>query len=298
LNRPDHPKVLVVTKEATLGTHSAGILEGHGYYCQVMTAGTSDAIIEVREQLAREHFDLVFAQQHMSPDSAFDVLRYVNKAMGLAQPAVVCLAIDPTAHNAFIREGGASFVPLEPGEVDLRTVIEQGLREAKEYLRHRSTSKARVLQTVDRYTREGAFQVFIMDIFQELKYFGVRLAHGVIEKGKDIVCWEVNKLNQKEFVGVQIKLGDVHAAADGAGITALWAQSLEAFNSEIDFPDGKQVLDKFVVIASGTINEIARNKLTDFLRRHDCQRRVFFLDREEIADLVVTSCPALLERIE
>jgi hypothetical protein len=288
---------LVVTKEVALGFHSAAILKKRGYQPFVIKAGTDAAVTEVREQLVRQRFDVVFVQQHMSPDSAFDVLRYINKTDGPLRPAVVCLAIDPTSHNDFIREGGASFCLLQPGQLDFRESISNGLRESSEWIRAQSTSKTRVLQLIDDYTREDKFQGLILDIFHELNYFGIRLAHGVIEKGKDIVCWEVNKMNYKEFVGVQIKLGDVNAAADG-GITALWAQSIEAFSSEVDFGDGKHFLDKFAVIASGTINEIARYKLGDFLKNNHFQRRIFFLDREDIADLIVTSCPMLRMRIK
>ncbi|HUP63268.1 MAG TPA: hypothetical protein VNA69_22955 [Thermoanaerobaculia bacterium] len=291
-------RALVVTKEAYLGTQTVEFLKEQGYLCELVKAGTDTARQAVRNALSRNWFDLVIAQQRMSPYSASEVLREVNAANGFLRPAVVCLAYDASDRNTFIREGGGGFIMLEPGQKDLCDAIADGLSQVERYRQYQSTSKTKVRAFIDLFAREDKFQLFVEEIFHELKYSGVRRTHGPFEKGKDIVCYEVNKMSRNEYVGVQIKRGDVHASGGRRSLTDLWRQSLEAFNSRVAFPDGEHYLDKFIVIVSGRINELARDKLKDFLKSSHAHRRIFFLDREELADLVVTSCPALLATIE
>jgi DNA-binding NarL/FixJ family response regulator len=293
----DH-HALIVTKESELGAQSAMILQKQQYRCEVFQAGSASARDDVRNALSGKRFHLVIAQQRMSPYSASEVLHDVNAANGPVRPAVVCLAYDGSDRNTFIRDGGAGFILLEPGQKDLRDAIADALSQVQQHDQYQSSKKRRALEYIDRFVREDKFQHFIEEIFHELKYLGVRRTHGPTEKGKDIVCYEVNRMGRAEYVGVQIKLGDVHASGGRGSLTDLWRQSLEAFNSRVAFPEGTQYLDKFVVIASGRINELARDKLMDSLRSSHAHRRIIFLDREELADLLVSSCPALLASLE
>lgn len=288
----DH-RALVVTKESNLGEQSVAVLKTQLYECESIKADADTARDAVRSALAAHSFDLVIAQQRMSPYSASEVLRDVNATSGRTRPAVVCLAYDGSDRNTFIREGGAGFVVLEPGQVNLDSALSEGLRQVQQHRDFQRDQKNRVLMAIDRFGREDEFQLFVLDIFRELKYFGVRRTHGVIEKGRDLVCWELNRMARHEFVGVQIKLGDVHASSGGNSVTELWRQAIEAFHSPVPFPSGQQYLDKFVVIVSGRMNEIARTKLSDFVTSSHLQRRIHFFDREELADLIVTSCPEI-----
>jgi DNA-binding NarL/FixJ family response regulator len=292
----DH-HALIVTKEANLGAQSAKVLE-QDYACEVVVAGPSGTRDSVRRALTSTRFDIVIAQQRMSPYSASDVLRDVNAENGAMRPSVICLAYDESDRNTFIREGGAAFILLEPGRRDLQQAITEALRQVRQHRQFQSTNKLKVLAMIDGFTQEHDFQPFVVAIFQELRYAGVRLTHGPTEKGKDIVCYEVNKMGRNEYVGVQIKRGDVRSSGGKSSLTDLWRQALEAFNSPVHFDDGDHYLDKFVVIVSGTIKELARDKLSDFVKANHAHRRIFFLDREELADVVVMSCPQLMAAIE
>jgi CheY-like chemotaxis protein len=287
-------KALVVTKEPALARQVVDVLERRSFSCNVVEASTAASRDEVLRLLATTRFELVVAQQRMSPYSASEVLQDVNASDGTLRPAVVCLAHDASDRNTFIRRGGAGFIVVEPGKVDL----EEGFRQVERYRRDQSTNKSKVLRTIAEFAREDVFQLFILEVFEELNYSGIRRTHGPGEMGRDIVCCEVNRLNRKEYVGVQIKLGDIHGSGGTSGITELWRQAMEAFASRVSFDEGERYLDKFVIIASGRINESARAKLTEFTISGHSHRRIFFLDREELADLIVTSCPALLARIE
>jgi len=122
--------------------------------------------------------------------------------------------------------------------------------------------------------------------------------HGALERGKDIVFYETNKLGFKEFVGVQVKMGDLKAAVKGSQhVTGLWYQALQALNHPVSYAGQEHFLDKFVILVSGTINPWAEEQTRDFLRKNKYDKRVFCLGREEIADLIVNGCPALRDEL-
>lgn len=294
----DKKRVLIVVKEEDLATGIAEVLNALGYDCVFVRAGSTKTSVEVQEALAKVHFDLVVAQQRMSPYSAANLLHDVEKADGTGVPAVICLAENDSDHNAFIRQGGSGFVVLEPGTVNLTQALGKGLDQVQKHREHKKASKSNVLRVIDGFTKEVAFQDFVLKIFRELEYSGVRASGGPLEEGKDIVCWERNRMGYREYVGVQIKLGDVTGGSGTSGLTELSREALEAFLGHAAFVDGDRDLDKYVIITAGRMNEPARQKLSDFARKLSIHRRIYFLDREELADLVVNSCPALLARLE
>lgn len=280
-------------KEPYLAESSVRFLETQSFTCESIAAGSEEDGERVRMLLAANQYDLVLAQQRMSPYSAMDLLDDAWRVTPAERPAVVCLAYDDLGHNTFIRSGGAGFKVLEPGDLNLSDVIAVLLREAEEYRRSRSASRMNILEKIDRYTSEESFQLLLIRVFNELGFLGVRKTHGLIEKGRDIVCWEVNKLGRREYVGVQVKLGDVDASGGKSSITELCRQSYEAFRMPVAFPDGKHYLDKFVIASSGRINEFAREKLVEMAVASHIEKPLYFLGREEVADTIVALCPTL-----
>jgi CheY-like chemotaxis protein len=289
-------KALVVTKEEDLGTRIVEYLEHLGYECARARAGTTEARDEVQQLLFTTRFDLIITQQRMSPYSAADLLRDVETMDGTGVPGVVCLADDESYQDTFRRQGGSSFQVPEAG--GLLQALEKGLREAMEHRASQKASKATALGFIDSLQSEDKFQKFIERIFRELEYSAVRVTHGRFERARSIVCFERNRMRQPEYVGVQIKMGNIDGNGGTSGMTELRRQANEAFGIKVPFDDGEHDLDKVVIVASGSINEDARHKLSELLLSDHFHRRIYFLDREAIADLVVTSCPAVLAGLE
>jgi len=289
---------LLVIKEDRLAIGIGELLAALRYDCTRVSAGSVSTSSEVQAALANARFDLIIAQQRMSPYSATNLLHDVETIDGTGLPAVICLAENDSDHNAFIRQGGSSFLVLEPGTVDLEHALAKGLQEVQKHREYKKTSKSNVLRVIEGFKKESEFQEFVLRILRELEYFGVRPPAGPLDKGRDIVCWERNRMGYREYVGIQVKLGDVHGAGGTSGLTELGREALEAFLSQVPFADGDHDLDKYVIITAGRINENARDKLSRFALKLNIHRRIYFLDREELADLVVTSCPALLARLE
>jgi hypothetical protein len=289
-------QALIVTKELELAVQSAMILQKQHYRCEVFKAG-----LGARRGAERALRQAVPPRDCTATHVAVLRIRGSARRQRCERPGTAGGGVSR------LRRVGPQYVhprrrsrihPARTGTKDLRDAIADALLQVQQHDQYQSSKKRKALEHIDRFVREDKFQLFIEEMFHELRYLGVRRTHGPTEKGKDIVCYEVNRMGRAEYVGIQIKLGDVHASGGRGSLTDLWRQSLEAFNSRVAFPEGEQYLDKFVVIASGRINELARDKLMDFLRSSHAHRRIFFLDREELADLLVSSCPAVLASIE
>ena len=291
-------RALVVTKEADLAAGIIAILEGLDYPCTHVRAGSSAARREVQEKLQTMRFDLIVAQQRMSPYSVFELLHDVDTFAGAYLPSVMCLADNMKERNAFIRRGGSAFVPFEPGQKTLAQTIDEGFNQVRGHRNFKKASKSSVLRIIDGFRDEHEFQKFIERIFRELDYSGVRRTDGRLESGRNVVCWENNRMGHREYTGVQVKMGDVHASAGTSGVGELRRLAIEAFGLQVSFADGDHDLDKFVIVTSGSINEFARRELSGYIRADHSFRRIYFLDREELADMVVRLCPALLARLE
>ena len=288
---------LVVTKEESLGKRTVEILsEEHGYQCRLVLVGAWKDFVKVAKELSLASFDLIVGQQRMSPYSARDLLLEVReKSPGISSP-VACLAFDASNRNSFIRSGGAAFEPVEPSYNGLQKNISELLRQVTEFTDGRRGTKDAAYRLIDACRDERTFHKLGKAIFDQLGYRGTRLLHGPWERGCDILCWEVNKLGRKEHLGIQMKCGDIDDSSGKRGITELRNQALKALNSPILVDDEERRLDKFVVMASGMIKPSARVMLVEFLRGNHHYRRTFFLDREEIAELLVRSCQSLLGR--
>jgi DNA-binding response OmpR family regulator len=291
-------KALLVIKEPALAAGLAEILRLIGYEWDLIIAETDDATVAVQRAVKSNHYDVIIGQQRMSPYSGFNLLHDVLKAARTSFPAVVCLAENDSAHDTFIRQGGASYKTLQPGTISLLERVEEAVEDAREYRDQKKADKMTVLRRIASFTTERKFQEFVIDILRMLEYSGVCESSGPSENGRDILCWETNRMGNTEYIGIQVKLGDVHGGGGTSGLSELRRQAAEAFGIPAPFPDGHHHLDKFVIITAGGMTPNAREKLSSFAENDHIHRRIYFLDREELADLVVKSCPALLVGIE
>ena len=296
--RPERsPTALIVTKDEQLGRLARDVLGGLelGFRCRRFRVDSHQKRRELLEVLAGTRFDFVVAQQQMSPYSALELLRDLNDIRRQDGVAVVCLADDDEGKNEFKAEGGEDFLVLKPAVESRRRRLSQCVREIRDFRAKQAASKTRVIARLERYSLEKDFRELTIDLFRELGFHGVRLTHGPNERGCDIVCWDVNRLARTEYVGIQVKLGDVSGSAGPGGVTTIFVnQAVEALTGKVAFPQGERALDIFIVMVSGLINQPARTKLSGFLSERGFRNRIVFLDREDIADLIVTSAQALL----
>lgn len=286
------PQYLVVMQTEELCLQFRDFLEKEGYGGTCISVNSELERDYVQQLLARRQFDLVLIQESLRWYGPQKLVQDVKAMDSEGRSEVVCLAYDRDGLvlSQFTQAGGAGFVAFEPGRSDLKEVFALVQRVAEDSRRNKEPKKEKVLRAIDRYTKEVDFHQFALAVFNEL-YDSARLTHGTLEKGKDIICWETNRMGFKEYIGVQIKLGDVDGSVAKNSAAALFLQVFEAFTSSVVVDEEERELDKFVIMVSGVINEGARDRLNDFVRRYHLNRRIFFLDRYQIAAVVVRSCP-------
>lgn len=286
--------VLVLTKEEELGARCAEVLRLRGCTCHQMTINADFSTASLIETLTRWWQDVVLCEFRMSPYSAFGVLRDLRAASLSSRIAVAALAYDEERRNEFLWQGGAAYAVLQPGSSDLRDVLDDAWRQLSSYQGSKGRRRNEILDYLRTVTDEAVFRQFIIKFFNELNYREAREAHGTSEAGKDLVFYEQNHLGEKEFVGVQAKIGDIHAKVSRSrNVTALWLQTVEALNSRVRFGGESHFLDKYVVLTSGEFNESARTKMEDFLSPTKYDKRIYLWGREKIADVIVEHAPSL-----
>jgi hypothetical protein len=208
---------------------------------------------------------------------------------------VAALSFEDRHLDQFYRLGGAAHGVLEPGERELGEVIEETWRRIEDHRNNIGKNRSEVVTYLQSLKDEKTFREFAIDLFRHLEYQEVRETHGPMEKGRDIIFYEKNRMGELEFVGVQAKIGNISGSVSRSGSpTALVQQTMEAFNSAISFGEASHYLDKYVILASGTISDPARAKIEDFLRHNKYNKRVYFWGQEKIAEIKVQYAPTFI----
>ncbi len=283
-------RVVVLTKDPLLGEDCARILTAWGHTCTTRAAGEDFDMQAFLDWLARDGQEVVLCEFLMSPLTALGLLNDLQVASLSTRVAVATLAYDNAGQKEFFKKSGAAYVVLGKSTPDLRVALEDAWSQLASHRQDEGQHRIDVIEYLRRITlerREDKLRRFAVELFNRLKYSEVRLAHGSREMGKDLVFYEKNGMGELEFVGVQVKAGDIHAnVAKARNVTALWLQVFEAINSKIVFGGVRRSLDKYVILISGEFNEDARAKIAEF---QDTFRhvRIYPWDRAKLADVVV-----------
>jgi hypothetical protein len=282
--------ILLLMREEELGIRCADLLKEMGFPCGRMPVHEGSTMALVLDWVAREQPGLVLCEFEMPPLSAFEVLRALRVFGG--RVAVAALAHDRLGANEFLWEGGAAHVIRQLGA--LPQELDEVLRQVEAYRRRQGGIRNRVVDFLATLNDEAEFRRFAIRLFHGLDYRDVHATHGIGESGKDIVFFEENHLGEREYVGVQAKIGDIHASVSKRGnVTELWLQTLEAFNCPVLDLGEEHFLDKVVLLTAGEFTEPARTKLRGLLRPTKYDKRIYMWGRDKIADLVATYVPRL-----
>jgi len=288
-------QVLILTKEKALGTQCEKVLHAQGCECTRMLVNEEFTSEMLLDKLVLEGQEVVLCEFRMSPYTALKLLRDLNGASLTSRVQVAALSFEDRHLDEFYRLGGAAHGLLQPGERELKEVIEETWRRIQDNRSHIGKNRSEVIAYLRSLKDERVFRQFAIDLFRHLEYQEVHEAHGALEVGKDIIFYEQNKMGEIEYVGVQAKIGDIHGTVSRSGnATALWLQTMEALNSEIFFGGASHYLDKYVILASGTISNPARTKIEEFLRNNKYNKRVYFWGQEKIADVKVQYAPTFI----
>jgi len=70
-----------------------------------------------------------------------------------------------------------------------------------------------VLSKIGKLSEIDLTEKYIMPLFKAMKYEKVDYFGGQNEKGKDIICWKINEIDEKELTVVQVKKIKISASS-------------------------------------------------------------------------------------
>jgi Restriction endonuclease len=285
---PSH-KVLVLTREEekSFGERWAEALNlTYGCDCALMVVNeefTSGAFLE---RLAKEGREVVLCEFQMASHTAVSLQRTLNGANMSSRVQIATLSAKRSDPGEFYWLGGAAYEEL--GEREPAEVLAEVWQKLQVHRHRMGEGRSEVIALLKSFIDERDFREFAVQLFQHLQYEWVHKTHGPMEAGKDLVFYEQNRMGEVEYVGVQAKIGDVSASvAQPWSANILLLQTVAALNNRIDHLGRSHYLDKYVILASGTITEPARKQIGEFLRSNKYDKRVYFWGQEEIADVKV-----------
>ncbi len=284
-------RVLILTENKVLSYQCEAILRSKNFEClrvEVDEDFSPEALIDT---IIREGQGIVLCEYRMSSYySALSLLRDLTAASLASRVKVIALVLDDSDLDEFFFLGGTTYGVLKPGSRDVKSVIEEAWQRLERRRNSIVRSRTEVIAYLNSLKDERVFRQFAVDLFTHLDYREVHLTHGIREAGKDLVFYEQNRMGELEYVGVQANIGDIH----GGNVAALMAQAAKAFNSEVTFGGVRHYLDKYVIMASGTVNNEARQMIDRFLRDKKYNKRFYIWGREKIAHVKVHYAPGFI----
>jgi DNA-binding response OmpR family regulator len=282
-------QVLILIKAEPLGANCESVLRDLGCECTRMAIDETFSPAVLIEKLVREGQEVVLCEYRLPSYTVLTILRELNRASMSSRVQVVALTFDDQDEDEFRDAGGAACVVLKPGDQgNMEFVIGKAWRRLESQRNRLGKNRSDVIRYLSSLKDEGVFRQFAIELFNHLQYREARLSHGPMEAGKDLVFYEQNLMGELEFVGVQAKIGNLHGiVSQSKSVSDLLLQTAEAFQGKVSFGGESHYLDKYVILASGTITAQARAKIDDFLSYHVYKRRVYVWGQEKIADVKV-----------
>lgn len=137
------------------------------------------------------------------------------------------------------------------------------------------------------YQNEKLFsKEIIAPLLKNMGFYSVIYHHGINEFGKDFILTRLNPFGYYEYIGVQVKIGDLDGKANSK-IDEIITQIDDCF--EIPYLDIKtkeyKLISSFVLIISGHLTENAKIKIMNKL--HGIKKAsTTIIDRDEIEALI------------
>lgn len=132
-------------------------------------------------------------------------------------------------------------------------------------------------------------QDLIIPLLSKMGYIAPIEYHGINEKGKDIVCFEYDKLNEQRFLAIVAKTGDLTGnASTNTGLITIVNQVQQAFdNAYEDLFNMKQVfINEVWVMTNGKIVSGAQESVINTLRKSNLDKQIRIIGDDRIIQLI------------
>lgn len=134
-------------------------------------------------------------------------------------------------------------------------------------------------------------QDLIIPLLSKMGYIAPIEYHGTNERGKDIICFEYDKLKEQRFLSVVAKIGDMTGdASTDKGLMNVVNQVQQAFDNPYeDLFNMKQVLINEVwIMTTGRIVSGAEESVIRTLRKNNLDKQIRFIRDDRLIQLIDT----------
>lgn len=132
-------------------------------------------------------------------------------------------------------------------------------------------------------------QDLIIPLLSKMGYLAPIEYHGTSERGKDIICFEYDRLNEQRFLSVVAKVGDLTgSAASNAGLMNVVSQVQQAFDVPYeDLYNMRQVyINEVWVMTSGKIVSGAQESVINTLRKNNLDKQIRIIGDDRLIYLI------------
>lgn len=129
----------------------------------------------------------------------------------------------------------------------------------------------------------------LIPLLGRMGFKGIRLNHGHGERGKDIICFDYDKLNNKIFYGIVAKENDLTGSvSSNMGLREVLYQIQQNFDNVYEnlYDMRRVAMDQVWVITSGKIVSSAEQSIYSGLNKNNLEKLVRFIPGENLVDLI------------
>ncbi len=134
----------------------------------------------------------------------------------------------------------------------------------------------------------------LVPLFEKMGFKDVIEYHGSVEKGKDIIFYEMDKFDNKIYTGVVVKAGDITgSASSSSGAMNVLNQIQQTLNEPYTDIYGLKELkiDRCIVITTGEITPQSIESIKGSLKGFNLDKLLSFFDGNKIVDLLEKHMP-------
>lgn len=132
-------------------------------------------------------------------------------------------------------------------------------------------------------------QDLIIPLLSKMGYLAPVEYHGTNERGKDIICFEYDRLNEQRFLSVVAKTGDLTGnAATNSGLMTVINQVQQAFDNPYeDLYNMRQVfINEVWVMTTGKIVSGAQESVINTLRKNNLDKQIRIIGDDRLIHLI------------
>lgn len=132
-------------------------------------------------------------------------------------------------------------------------------------------------------------QDLIIPLLSKMGYIAPVEYHGTNEKGKDIICFEYDKLGEQRFLAIVAKTGDLTgSASSNAGLMNVVTQISQAFDSPYEelFNMRQVNINEVWVMTTGKIVAGAEESVINTLRKTNLDKQIRFIRDDRLVQLI------------